>query len=69
MLNASVDMLEHLGHRYHADIISKAIDKTVNEDCIHTPGILTTYILLVTEINYRIYSHIFCLRIIYAPQI
>ncbi|KAJ9581649.1 hypothetical protein L9F63_023166, partial [Diploptera punctata] len=39
MLNASVDMLEHLGHHYHADIINKAIQKTVNEDCIHTPDL------------------------------
>nr|CAD7460063.1 unnamed protein product [Timema tahoe] len=37
MLNASVDMLEHLGHRYHAEIIKNAIDKTINEDRIHTP--------------------------------
>jgi isocitrate dehydrogenase (NAD+) len=39
MLNASVDMLEHLGHHYHADMIYKAISRTINEDCIHTPGI------------------------------
>ncbi|XP_066997155.1 isocitrate dehydrogenase [NAD] subunit gamma, mitochondrial isoform X2 [Anabrus simplex] len=36
MLNAAVDMLEHLGHRYHADIISSAINKTINVDRIHT---------------------------------
>jgi isocitrate dehydrogenase (NAD+) len=39
MLNAAVDMLEHLGHHYHADMIQKAISRTVNEDHIHTPGI------------------------------
>jgi isocitrate dehydrogenase (NAD+) len=39
MLNAAVDMLEHLGHHYHADMIQKAINTTVNEDRIHTPGI------------------------------
>nr|CAD7597889.1 unnamed protein product [Timema genevievae] len=39
MLNASVDMLEHLGHRYHAEIIKNAIDKTINEDRIHTPDL------------------------------
>jgi isocitrate dehydrogenase (NAD+) len=39
MLNAAVDMLEHLGHHYHADMIQKAVDRTVNEDRIHTPGI------------------------------
>jgi isocitrate/isopropylmalate dehydrogenase len=40
MLNAAVDMLEHLGHHYHADMIQKAINRTINEDRIHTPGIL-----------------------------
>ncbi|XP_063219905.1 isocitrate dehydrogenase [NAD] subunit gamma, mitochondrial-like [Bacillus rossius redtenbacheri] len=39
MLNASVDMLEHLGHHYHADLILKAIEKTVNEDRLHTPDL------------------------------
>jgi isocitrate dehydrogenase (NAD+) len=38
MLNAAADMLEHLGHHYHANIIHKAVDRTVNEDHIHTPG-------------------------------
>ncbi|XP_069694262.1 isocitrate dehydrogenase [NAD] subunit gamma, mitochondrial-like isoform X2 [Periplaneta americana] len=39
MLNASVDMLEHLGHRYHANLIDKAIHRTVSEDRIHTPDL------------------------------
>ena len=39
MLNASVDMLEHLGHQTHANIINKAIERTISEDRIHTPGI------------------------------
>ncbi|XP_022194879.1 isocitrate dehydrogenase [NAD] subunit gamma, mitochondrial isoform X2 [Nilaparvata lugens] len=39
MLNAGVDMLEHLGHFVHADILQNAIDKTVNEDRIHTPDL------------------------------
>jgi isocitrate dehydrogenase (NAD+) len=30
MLNASVDMLRHLGHKHHATIIQEAINKTVN---------------------------------------
>lgn len=39
MLNASVDMLDHLGHIRHANIIRLAIDKTINEDKIHTPDL------------------------------
>uniref|UniRef100_A0A1B6CXN1 Isopropylmalate dehydrogenase-like domain-containing protein n=2 Tax=Clastoptera arizonana TaxID=38151 RepID=A0A1B6CXN1_9HEMI len=39
MLNASVDMLEHLGHQTHADLIKNAIDKTINVDKIHTPDL------------------------------
>jgi isocitrate dehydrogenase (NAD+) len=38
MLNAAVDMLYHLGHRTHADILLAAINKTVNVDKLHTPG-------------------------------
>lgn len=38
MINASVDMLYHLGHKHHADAIQIAIRKTVSEDKIHTPG-------------------------------
>lgn len=30
MLNASVDMLRHLGHKHHASVIQSAITKTVN---------------------------------------
>lgn len=36
MLNASVDMLHHLGHKNHADAIQNAIYKTLCEDRIHT---------------------------------
>lgn len=39
MLNASVDMLEHLGYQYHADNIKKAIDLTINEDRLFTPDL------------------------------
>lgn len=39
MLNASVDMLEHLGHQTHANIINKAIERTISEDRIHTPDL------------------------------
>lgn len=38
MLNASVDMLYHLGHKHHADAINEAINKTICEDKVHTPG-------------------------------
>ncbi len=37
MINASVDMLEHLGHHFHADLIRRAIHKTINQDRIVTP--------------------------------
>lgn len=36
MLNASVDMLNHLGHTEHATLISQAIYQTLSEDRIHT---------------------------------
>lgn len=38
MLSASVDMLEHLGHTQHAHLIRRAMEKTICEDKIHTPG-------------------------------
>jgi isocitrate dehydrogenase (NAD+) len=43
MLNAAVDMLEHLGHHYHANMIHEAVDRTINEDHIHTPGIMFSW--------------------------
>lgn len=39
MLNASVDMLDYLGLKSHAETIRVAIDKTLNEDLIHTPDL------------------------------
>lgn len=39
MLNASVDMLDHLGHKTHACLIRSAICKTICEDQIHTPDL------------------------------
>ncbi|CAH0601996.1 unnamed protein product [Chrysodeixis includens] len=39
MINASVDMLEHLGHHFHADLIRAAVDKTINVDRVMTPDI------------------------------
>ena len=38
MLNASVDLLHHLKLEQHASWLEEAIDKTINEDRIHTPG-------------------------------
>ncbi|KAI5640452.1 hypothetical protein NE865_07203 [Phthorimaea operculella] len=35
MINASVDMLEHLGHHFHADLIRRAVHKTINQDSRH----------------------------------
>jgi isocitrate dehydrogenase (NAD+) len=38
MLNASVDMLNHLGHTQHANAIASAIYETIVTDKIHTAG-------------------------------
>ncbi|XP_013177229.1 PREDICTED: isocitrate dehydrogenase [NAD] subunit gamma, mitochondrial-like [Papilio xuthus] len=37
MINASIDMLEHLGHHYHAELLRRAVHRTVNEDRVLTP--------------------------------
>ncbi|XP_037578485.1 isocitrate dehydrogenase [NAD] subunit gamma, mitochondrial-like [Dermacentor silvarum] len=39
MMNASVDLLDHLGLKDHATVIRQAIDKTLNVDKIHTPDL------------------------------
>jgi len=36
MLNAGADLLNHLGLKYHSDLIKSAVDITVNVDKIHT---------------------------------
>merc|ERR1719221_844176 len=36
MLNAGADMLDHLGLKYHSDLIKSAVWDTVNVDKIHT---------------------------------
>ena len=50
MLNASVDMLKHLGHMQHAAAIETAIYETLVTDKIHTrgkiQGILLNHILM-----------------------
>lgn len=38
MLNASVDMLRHLGINHYADVIEDSIRKTITVDKIHTKG-------------------------------
>lgn len=45
MLSAAVDMLEHLGHKQHANLIEQAMIKTVCHDKIQTPGTSAYYIL------------------------
>jgi len=39
MMNASVDLLYHLGLTKYAEVVSGAIDKTINVDRIHTPDL------------------------------
>ena len=36
MLNASGDMLHHLGLEYHAELIKTAVFNTINVDKVHT---------------------------------
>lgn len=43
MINASVDMLRHLGHHHHANAIDAAITKTINDDHILTKGKLNLH--------------------------
>lgn len=44
MINASVDMLNHLGHKQHAKVITDAIYQTIVTDAIRTPGISKSYV-------------------------
>uniref|UniRef100_A0A023GLS8 Isocitrate dehydrogenase [NAD] subunit, mitochondrial n=2 Tax=Amblyomma triste TaxID=251400 RepID=A0A023GLS8_AMBTT len=39
MMNASVDLLDHLGLKGDATVIRNAIDKTLNVDKVHTPDL------------------------------
>lgn len=56
MINASVDLLEHLGKKEHADMIKNAVLKTTCEDNIRTPDIGGT--ASSTEVVDRIIEHI-----------
>lgn len=44
MMNSAADLLQHLQLENHSVWLREAIDKTINVDRIHTPGILQTYI-------------------------
>lgn len=59
MLNASVDMLYYLDLKPYADTIKLAIEKTLNEDFVHTPG--TRLILHLKILNSRV-IHLSVLR-------
>ncbi|KAG1669954.1 Isocitrate dehydrogenase [NAD] subunit gamma, mitochondrial [Nymphon striatum] len=39
IFNASVDLLNYLGCTFHATVLQKAIDETVNVDQVHTPDL------------------------------
>ncbi|XP_049817194.1 isocitrate dehydrogenase [NAD] subunit gamma, mitochondrial-like isoform X2 [Aethina tumida] len=56
MLNASVDMLLHLGHVAHADLIQRAILKTISQDHIHTPDLGGS--AKSTDVVHKIIDHI-----------
>lgn len=55
MLNASVDMLNHLGHAQHANAIADAIYQTIVTDKVHTAGKLAEGFeewLTIYRVNY-----------------
>ncbi|XP_065165365.1 isocitrate dehydrogenase [NAD] subunit gamma, mitochondrial-like isoform X2 [Atheta coriaria] len=56
MLNASCDMLDHLGRQQHANLIRNAIFKTICEDKIQTPDLGGT--ASSTDVVQRIIDHI-----------
>lgn len=56
MLSAGCDMLQHLGHQQHANLIQRAIFKTISEDKIHTPDLGGT--AKSTDVVQRIIDHI-----------
>lgn len=43
MINASIDMLNHLGHTEHAKVIYDATYQTIVNDAIRTPGMLLEF--------------------------
>jgi isocitrate dehydrogenase (NAD+) len=53
MLNASVDMLRHLGHTQHANAIASAIYDTIVVDKVHTAGEFSFFLFPVKNDFYR----------------
>lgn len=62
ILNASVDMLEHLGFRQHAHIIERAIEKTICMDELQTPDIGGTS--STSDLIESIQNNMFCYTIL-----
>ncbi|XP_060515886.1 isocitrate dehydrogenase [NAD] subunit gamma, mitochondrial-like isoform X2 [Cylas formicarius] len=56
MLNASVDMLNHLGRKQHANLIMNAMRKTVSEDGLLTPDLGGT--AKSSDVVQRIIDHV-----------
>ncbi|XP_050314086.1 isocitrate dehydrogenase [NAD] subunit gamma, mitochondrial isoform X1 [Anthonomus grandis grandis] len=56
MVNASIDMLNHLGHKTHANLIQNAMYKTIAEDHLLTPDLGGT--AKSTDVVQRIIDHI-----------
>ncbi|XP_050427588.1 isocitrate dehydrogenase [NAD] subunit gamma, mitochondrial-like [Adelges cooleyi] len=56
MLSASADMLEHLGHKMHCDMIRTAITKTLSEDLVHTADLNGT--ASTTDVVHNIIKHV-----------
>lgn len=52
MINASVDMLNHLGHKEHARVIQEATYETIVDRCIRTPGKNTKQEKILLEIRF-----------------
>jgi len=56
MLSASADMLEHLGHQQHCEMIRTAIAKTLDEDMVHTADLNGT--AKSTEVVHNVIKHV-----------
>lgn len=56
MLSASADMLEHLGHQAHCNMIRTAISKTIDEDMVHTKDLNGT--AKSTDVVLNIIKHV-----------
>lgn len=56
MLSASADMLEHLGHQEHCEMIRTAISITLNEDLVHTADLNGT--AKSTDVVHNVIKHV-----------